>query len=163
MRNFLFITFLLMVGGCSGKHPSRAVQLCLEDERGVDDFKHVMQTVAHEKGMEFVDGSTSTARKLKAMNQHPEYELIHIGISGKDDVGLTAGNQGLSAYEVAIGFSAGSSNADEQKFERAVIQALAQRWQVHEVPAGQGAFPLKACSQSKQRAFDQSDQSDGGN
>ncbi|MDQ3287241.1 MAG: hypothetical protein M3Q42_03080 [Pseudomonadota bacterium] len=152
MREFVLIAFLVVLGGCAGKHSHRTVQLCLGSEEGVGEFKRAMQLVAQDERMEFADGSVETARKLKAMGQHPGYELVHIGITGRDGVGLTAGNQGLSAYEVAIGFSSGANEAGVQEFESAAIRALNGRWEVYEVPLGQGAFPLKTCrSESGQR------------
>lgn len=146
MRELLAISLLSILGGCSGQHPSRMIQLCLGDEQGVAAFKDAMRSVARAKDMEFVDGSASTEKDLSTLGQHPGYELIYIGVSGKNGIGLEAGNLGLSAHEVAIGFSEGTDKARAQEFEDAVIQALDRRWQVHAVPPNQGALSLESCS-----------------
>lgn len=145
MRELLLLSCLSMLGGCSGQHPSRIVQICLGDKGNVAAFKDVMRSIAREKGIEFVDGGANTEKDLAALKKHPGYTLIYIGMRGKDGVGLEAGNLGLSAYEVAIGFS-GSDRSDSRQFENDVIQELSKRWQIHTVPPGQGAFSLPGCS-----------------
>lgn len=109
-------------------------------------FKDAMREVAKENDMEFVDGSANTARDLSSLKQHPGYEIIYVGIRGKDGVGLEAGNLGLSAHEIAIGFSEGSDKSAALELEGAVVSALRREWQVHVVPPGQGAIPLNNCS-----------------
>lgn len=145
MRELLLLSCLSILGGCSGQHPSRIVQICLGGKENVAAFKEVMRSIAQKNGIEFVDGSASTEKDLATLKKHPGYTLIYIGIRGKDGVGLEAGNLGLSAYEVALGFS-GSDRSGARQFESDVIQELSKRWQVHTVPSGQGAFPLPGCS-----------------
>jgi hypothetical protein len=146
MRKLFLISCLSLLGGCSGQHPSRIVQICLGDKENVAFFKEAMRSIARENGIEFIDGSATTERDLIVLKKHPGYTLIYLGIRGRDGIGLEAGNLGLSAYEVALGFSLGSDRSGAQKFEHDVIQELSKRWQVHAVPSGQGAFPLPSCS-----------------
>jgi hypothetical protein len=96
--------------------------------------------------MNFIDGSASTEKDLVVLKKHPGYEIIYVGIRGEDGAGLEAGNLGLSTYEVAIGFSEGSSQSGTQQFADVVVHSLERTWRVHEVPPGQGAFPLGNCS-----------------
>jgi len=60
-------------------------------------------------------------------------------------MGVTAGNLGLPGYEVALGFSEGSSGAEAREFANKVVKRLEQHWQVEIVPAGTGAKPMGGC------------------
>jgi hypothetical protein len=134
----------ILAAGCSNQ-PGRILQLCLGDEQAVGEFKEVLQQIAQESGMRYVDGSSETARKLQVLGQAQGFELIHIGLRGQAGDGLTVGNQGLSAHEVAIGFPRTQDPA-QSEFERDVIRWLEQRWQVHRLPDNRGAFPLPGCA-----------------
>lgn len=146
MRDFLLISCFLTLFACTGQSAPSQVQLCLGDRQNAAAFKDAMRSIAHAQGMNFVDGSASTEKDLIALNQHPGYEIIYIGISGEGGIGLEAINLGLSEYEVVIGFSQGPDPARAQRFEGEVIKALGARWQLHEVPPSRGALPLTNCA-----------------
>lgn len=131
--------------GCAGQHPFRMAQLCLRDEQGVAAFTGAMKEIAESENMEFVDGGAATQKDLRRLHASPDYRLVYLGIKGPDGMGLEAGNLGLSAYEVAIGFSTGSNPAAAHRFAERVIGTLGKRWKVYGVPAGRGALPLADC------------------
>jgi hypothetical protein len=124
------------------------VQMCLGDEKGAALFMSTMKGIAQSQNMAFIDGSRKNQEDLVQLKVSPNYRLIDIGIERKDGVGLSAGNVGLSAYEVAIGFSEGSNPVEAHQFTDVTVGTLKQAWDVHVVPSGQGAFPLKGCSSS---------------
>lgn len=51
---------------------------------------------------------------------------------------------GLSAYEVAIGFSEGENSKRAHKFADAVVETLSKNWKIFVVPPNRGAMPM-AC------------------
>lgn len=106
----------------------------------------MMKAISRSQHMRFVDGSAATENDLLSLKASPHYRLINIGADREDGMGWGAGNLGLSAYEVAIGFSVGSNPAEAHRFADMVVGTLKQKWQVYVVPPGRGALPLKNCS-----------------
>ena len=131
--------------GCIGRHSFLTIQMCLESEQGVADFKAVMEDLSGHNGMKFIDGSEKAQKNSIEMNVAPNYPIIFFGAKSRDNYGFQAGNTGLSAFEVAIGFGEGSNPQAARQFAARVIDALQQRWEVHTVPPGQGAFPRGDC------------------
>ena len=80
---------------------------------------------------------------------HQSGPFINMGVEGEDGMGLTAGNLSLPGYQVAVGFGDGSDPVRARAFAERVVNRLKTRWDVETVPAGEGAFPLKACEQSR--------------
>jgi hypothetical protein len=136
---------LLALSGCVGERPFMMVQLCLKDDQNVDLFKKSIRSIAQSKHMKFTDGSIENQKSLEAMKSSPNYPLIDIGAEAEDGTAMGAGNLGMSKYEVAIGFSAGSDAARSRKFAAEVIKSLQLKWKIYPVPPNRGAFPLAAC------------------
>jgi hypothetical protein len=145
MATFALISLLGMLSGCVGKRPFLTVQTCLGSEQNVALFMNAMRSIAQSQNMKFIDGSKINQKKLATLKVSPSYRLIDIGVERKDGMGMAAGNLGLSAYEVAIGFSEGSNSEEAHKFADLVVRTLKQNWRIYVVPPGQGAFPTKAC------------------
>ena len=141
----VLVALCCLQSGCVGKHPFLMVQMCVENEQGIADFKATMKDLAESNGMEFFDGSAETQQSLTEMNVAPGYPIIHIASKGPENYNFGAGNMGLSAFEVSVGFSEGSNPQAARQFAESVVNALQQRWEVHAVPPGQGAFPRGDC------------------
>ncbi|TBR36723.1 hypothetical protein EYV96_12455 [Dyella terrae] len=109
-------------------------------------FLSTMKEIAHSEKMSFVDRSKETQADLVRLKKDPGYRLINIGVEREDGVGLSAGNLGLSQYEVAIGFSEGSNPAQAHQFADLVVETLKRKWDIHVVPSDRGALPMKGCA-----------------
>jgi hypothetical protein len=143
---FTVLLFLLsLFSGCAGKRPFLTVQLCLHNKQNVAVFTEMMKSISQSQHMEFTDGGVTTQKDLIKLKVSPNYSLIYMGANRKDGVGWEGGNLGLSAYEVALGFSEGSNPADAHRFSDLVISELKKRWPVYVVPLGHGALPMKSC------------------
>lgn len=134
-----------MLPACAGQGPFLMVQVCLQDHRGVTSFEEIMKSISQSQHMEYGDRSAASQKELTELGASPDYKLINIGAVRSDGVGWGGGNLGLSAYQVAIGFSAGSNPVAAHRFANLVVDLLKQRWHVYVVPAGGGALPLKSC------------------
>ena len=142
----VLIPLLGMLSGCGGQRPFLMVQICLGDDQNVVLFENTLMVIAQSQNMTYIDGSKDTQKKLVQMDVSPNFRVIDIAVDGKDGVGMGAGNQSLSAHEVAVGFSEGSNPAGAQQFAQLVVERLQQRWPVSTVPQGRGAFPMKGCA-----------------
>lgn len=148
---YWLVLCLLAFAGCSSQYPNKMIQVCLRDRENVLEFKRVLGLFAERNRASFIDKSQETDRELRALKVHPGYDLIYVGLKGRTDrIGLEGGNLGLSAYEVALGFSR-SESPEAQVFADELIRELGMRWEVHVVPDGQGAFPLPNCSGNDSR------------
>ena len=141
LRLFLAALILFALPSCIGKGPFQQVQLCLHDQASTDLFIQTMKEISLAHGMKFTDRSIETNRELTTLNVKPNYEVMNISGIRKDGVSWGAGNTGLSAFEVSIGFGEGSNPSGAHEFANAVIDALEQRWDIYRVPENQGAFP----------------------
>ncbi len=148
-RSILAAVIILSLGGCSrGKGPSMIVEICLGNEKGISLFVESMRQIAASQHMTFIDNSAKTQRQLETIGQRKSGQstpTINVAIEGDDSLGVTAGNLGLSSYQVALGFTDGSNVAEGQRFSDAVIQALGRRWKITKVTDGKGALPSKGC------------------
>jgi hypothetical protein len=139
-----FLTLVLgMLQGCAqGRDPFLIVQVCLGNAQGVALFKDTMKSIAESQHMRYIDGSREGSR-----NSDVRYKAIFLGVERKDTMGLTAGNFGLGAYQVAIGFNFpdGSNPAEAHQFANMVVRRLKKKWHVYVVPPGRGALPMKTC------------------
>lgn len=123
------------------------VQLCLGDQRALSEFTNVMRSIAKSEHMDFVDGSAQAKHDLEATNALRQVgPIIHMGLEREDGMGLVAGNIGLPGYQVALGFSSGSSQSSAHTFAAKVVSELKKRWHVESVPVGRGALPLNGCA-----------------
>jgi hypothetical protein len=151
VHSAVVISLVGVLCGCSsGKPPFLMVQVCLRDEQNLALFTNTLKSIAQAEHMNYLDNSAVTQnelasiyRKLKKAN--PNGLVINIGVVREDGMGLSAGNLGLPTYQVALGFSEGSSSSEAHRFADLVVGALGQTWQVEIVPNGQGALPMKTC------------------
>jgi hypothetical protein len=125
-------------------------QLCIHDEQGVANFKRLMQSIASDHNMRYIDSSQSTQESLKAMGatgekMHASGGLIYIGLEAKDGWGLSAGNMGLNNFDVAFGISQSDRPEVASRFADSVLKQLEQQWQVKILPPKTGAFPDPNC------------------
>lgn len=99
--------------------------------------------------MEFTNRSGQTGDELRSMaseiktvpvNERP----VNIGANRGSAFSFGAGNLGLPADQIVIGFN-GDDLATARPFADAVVTRLSSRWHVHEVPEGRGALPLPDC------------------
>jgi hypothetical protein len=138
------------VGGCAeGKHPFRMVQFCLENPNEIPAFTAFMRKLADEHQMQFYDRSRETHEELRSLASDNENvpindRAINIGAAYGDDFGFGAGNLGMPTDQIVIGFNGDDLKA-ARSFAELAVTKLSSRWQVHEVAAGQGAFPLAGC------------------
>lgn len=133
-----------------------AVQMCLVDESGVTQLKNIMRNVAQLESLQFIDNSAETGRALKNIGAegaaaHSAAFAIDVHIEGEHGLGVTAGNLGLPAYQVALGFTAGRDAAKAQRLADHLVHALSQRWHVQTVPRGQGSFAMGSCGSAEQK------------
>jgi hypothetical protein len=156
-NNSSLVTFLGIIAlavslcGCgSGKRPFLIAQVCLRNAEDLSAFTGEMQLIAQSEGKQLIDNSKTTQAELNAAGHPVEgartKPVINMGIQLGDGVGLTVGNLGLPGYQVAVGFSEGSSPADANRFADAVVKKLAQRWRVESLPGGTGAKGMENCN-----------------
>jgi hypothetical protein len=105
-----------------------------------------MRTIADTEHMQFIDGGALTQKSLATMNVSPNYQLIYVGVKGDQGISMEGGNMGLSAYEVALGFSGGSNPSEAHRFADVVVEKLRKKWPVYTVPPGHGATSMKDCA-----------------
>jgi len=139
------------LSGCSGgKGPFRIVQFCLTGPNEIPAFTAFMNEIAQENRMQFFDRSGQTHDELQSLasdnkNVPVNERAVNIGAHQGDDFSFGAGNLGLPARQIAIGFN-GNDLGAARAFSNAVVKKLSTRWRVHEVPEGRGAAPLSRCT-----------------
>lgn len=145
------VLLALLLSGCGqGKHPFLIVQMCLVDERGTAAFIDEMRSIAAAEQMRFLDRSVRTGQELRAVGYDGRERthgspIIHIGVRRSDGMGVTAANLSLPGYEVALGFSEGSSASDARAFANRVMARLEVHWRLEALPPGEGARPKGNC------------------
>lgn len=147
----LAVTVLMLCTfeGCTGKRPFLIVEVCLNDEKGLEQFTDLMRSIAQSEHLKFIDGSAETQHDLTMLKANKNARAINLDIEREDGLGVGAGNLGLPTYQVALGFSEGSNSLESRKFADMVIGELKKKWNVEDVPSGQGAQPMKACGLQK--------------
>ncbi len=138
------------VVGCSeGKHPFRIVQFCLAGVEEIPAFTGFMNEIAQEYRMEFTDRSGQTGDELRSLasdnkNVPVNDRAVNIGAERGVEFSFGAGNLGLPARQIAIGFN-GDRLETAKPFADAVVKKLSTRWHIREIPQGLGALPLSDC------------------
>lgn len=145
-----FIVLLACLNGCSGgKRPFRQIQFCLAGRQEIPEFTSFMNNIAQTYKMEFGDRSGQTQSELEILhsgngNVPVNDRIVNIAANHGSDFSFGAGNMGMPTNQIVIGF-----NGDDLKqavpFADATVRELSTRWRIHEVPDGEGAFPLSRC------------------
>jgi hypothetical protein len=143
----------ILIAACTtAQRNNKVIQFCLYDTAGIDDLRSVMRSFADAQSMTFVDNSARTQAELRRIGLNsaplPQGEpLINMGIYGHGGLGVTAGNLGLSGYQIALGFTEGGDATKGKRFADALVRQLDQRWELVEAPHPdeRGASPLPNC------------------
>ncbi len=151
-RNGMLCALLgLQLASCTpGKHAFLQVQGCLSDERGVAAFVEEMQAIALSEHMTFIDNSEKSAQQMKdvgyvAAERTHGSRVLSVSIHGPDRVGVSAGNLGMSGFEIVLGFSEGLNPELAHAFADRVVMRLGRFWPLEVVPAGSGAKSKGGC------------------
>jgi hypothetical protein len=126
---------------------SPQIQFCLSQDRNADELKRTFKEIGTREKIEYFDWSTETQRQLEQLEPRLQgrqsFPLINIGVRRQDGLGVGGGNAGLPTNQVRFAFTDGQDKEESRRFARRVVARLSQTWQLQQVPAGQGAFPLK--------------------
>ncbi|MXP43958.1 hypothetical protein [Allopontixanthobacter sediminis] len=136
------------------------IQFCLESPNEIPAFTIFMRELAKEHEMRFYDRSRETHIELQSLrDRHLELQspasdnenvplndrTVNIGAARGDDFSFGAGNLGMPTDQVVIGFNGNDFKA-AHAFADIAVEKLSDRWNVKEVAAGQGAFPVAHCN-----------------
>ena len=141
----------ILLNGCAGAQESfQTVQVCVDNQRGLDDLKSVMVTVAHSEGLQFIDNSAQQAADLKVIGadkalKRDAAHAVDFHIEGSSGLGATAGNLGLSPYQIGVGVTEGNDPAKAHKLAESLVRALSRRWVVLKISLAEGIQPMKSC------------------
>lgn len=140
----------VLIGCTHGNRTLLQVELCLNDDQGIADFKSMMRSIAAAQNLRFVDVGAQTQRDLKVIGAKMDKldtpgTVINIGLDRGDRNLMMGGNLGLPTYQVALGFSDEPNPSQAQQFADMVVQGLRSHWQVETVPIGTGALPMQTC------------------
>lgn len=135
------------MGGCTNDSAQlpQMVQLCVRDDGDADSLIAILERVARENQMNFIDRSRQSHQELIRLGKDPGYRVINVSASRLDGLGVAAGNLGLGPNEVAIGITGSSNPAERGSLVQALMNELKSKWEVRNVPAGQGAMPSEKC------------------
>ena len=136
------------VSSCgAGEDPFLIVQVCLENDRGVDDFKKELHAIAAQERMGVTDRSREAERELESLGalNVPKGRFLSVSLNNERGFGLGANNLGLGSYDVAVGFNLGQDNDGAKAFAERAVARFKQRWPVPVVPSGSGALPNPRC------------------
>ncbi len=141
---------LLLTGCAPGKHPFLMVQMCLSSEQGVEAFVDELRSVAAAEKMEFVDNSRNAEQELKGVGYAGRERtrgnrVIDVRVMRKDGMAIGATNVGLPGFQMAMGFSEGSSAVETQNFANRTLARFRKHWSMESVPSGAGAKPMADC------------------
>lgn len=150
-----FVTLLMSgaafsMSGCTNDSTQlpQMVQLCVRNDSDTDSLIAIIERVARENKMNFIDRSRQSHQELIRLGKDPGYTVINVSASRLDGLGVAAGNLGLGPNEVAIGITDGSNPAERDTLVQALMNELKSKWEVRNVPAGQGAMPSEKCKPS---------------
>jgi hypothetical protein len=132
--------------GCAqGKHPFLMVQTCLGSAQGLFEFERELRVIARLEGMRFIDGTAEATTNREALGvAFADRPTFFVSLRRGDGSGLMAVDLGPD-YQVAVGFSEGSSTNGARAFAERVVDRLEQRWPVRVVSEGEGAQALENC------------------
>jgi hypothetical protein len=145
------LAMLFCLQGCEKAQDTYLqIQMCLIDRQGVAQFKSIMDSIAAEDGLKFVDGSLETGRQLKATGADKSLKrdsalAINVGIEGKGHNFVLGGNLGLPPYQIALGFGPGFDPDKAHRLSDRLIERFSKRWHVETVPLDKGVQPMQTC------------------
>lgn len=141
---------LILAGACSSQGPMFQAQVCLGDAENVAAFSELLESLANDNGLRFIDSSDRAYGSLKSLGQIPGVDfpipVTHLGISGFNGGWLTASNIGLTPYEVGIGITPGRDKLKAERLASHLLNELEARWTVELVPLDRGMSPNLDCS-----------------
>jgi len=147
----MMATLLLVLSGCApAKVPFLTVQFCVQNRAGVAQLITDLNAIANANQLDFADSSADTAHDLAAVHYRGRERadgspVINVGLSGKDGFFVGGGNLGLPGYQVQLGFTTGSDDAESHRLAAQVIGRLKQRWRLLMLPPGAAARPMADC------------------
>ena len=145
------IAVAFTLSGCARAQQSfQTVQMCVDNQRGVDDLKNLMMMAARSEGLEFIDNSAQQAADLKEIGadkvlKRDAAHAIDFHIEGSNGLGATAGNLGLPTYQVGVGFTEGNDPVKAHKLAEDLVRAMSRRWSVQSISPAEGILPMKSC------------------
>jgi hypothetical protein len=148
---FIVLIGATILSGCMrGERPFLMIQMCVENQGGMDLLKGEMQSLAVSEGLVFQDASSYTENELKIIGYKGKERadgspVLNVAAWRKDGMGFGGGNLSLPGYQVALGFSKGGDEAEAKAFALRVISILERHWVIYRIPDGQGAVPMDSC------------------
>ncbi|HEY6516777.1 MAG TPA: hypothetical protein VIY50_11575 [Steroidobacteraceae bacterium] len=146
------VAALLSVSGCApAKAPFVTVQFCVRNRAGMAQLIANLKEIANANHMDFADSSAYTEKDLAAVGYRGRERrdgspVLSVGLLGKDGLFVGGGNLGLPGYQVQLGFTKGSDDAEAHRFAAQVISQLRQQWQqLNILPRGAAAKPMADC------------------
>jgi hypothetical protein len=113
------------------------VQFCLAGPQEMGFFTSFMDSIAQEYQMEFTDRSGATEAELHEVgkNSPVTHPTLNIGADRNGEFSFGAGNLGMPAEQIVVGFN-GAKPEEAIQFANAVVSKLSTKWHVHEIPLG---------------------------
>lgn len=145
---------LLTATACNaGQGPFRQVQFCFVGQSDIPQLKDRLKQVAADYHLAYRDISDTAFDQLKrtgvlSKQNKSRSAYIDVYADREDGMGFGAGNLSLGDDQVAIAFTAGGDLATAQRLAGQTVAELQKTWQIHEVAANSGAFPLD-CSHAR--------------
>ena len=136
------------MSGCTNDAAQRPrmLQLCVRDDSDTGTLMAVLEGVAREQHMHFIDRSRQSQEELARLGRDPGYRIVNVSASRPDGLGIAAGNLGLGPNEIAIGTAGNSNPAEQEALMEVLRNAFEGKWEVRNVPVGQGAMPSGQCT-----------------
>jgi len=129
--------------------------VCLQSPSDVDQFLAELRRLSVSEGLNAVDASTSTAKKLDIMGagdlvKNRAGKVVDVLLRRQDGLGVAATNIGLPGYQVAMGFSAGVDTNAASLFADRIVGVIGKRWRVEVASGEAGAKGLSNCTPTVQ-------------
>ncbi|WP_369060606.1 hypothetical protein ABOZ73_03040 [Caulobacter sp. 73W] len=122
----------LALTACAKEEPAGPVlEVCVQDQAGMEAFKDALRAYAEAGGMTLADGGDASRR------------LVRLTAEGKDGAGFTAGNTGLAIYQMALGVSGPA--AEQEKVTGDLQKLFEQQWKVKPVTPERGVVLDPEC------------------
>ncbi len=144
------VGFVAALGGCSAQQQFYAVQVCPVPPADFSKLAEVMRRNAERESLSFVNNSTDLQTSLSNIDAETDLPadrslLIDLHIEGANGLGVTAGNLGLYASQVSLGFTEGGDPIKARRLKDSLIRDLGAIWTVTRVDHTRGIQPDPAC------------------